>query len=55
MYVEFKSFDSKNEHVTVIINGRQMVKDTTGDIPNAVYEAIKKKQLKQSFSLKLLP
>lgn len=56
IYVEFKSFDPKRDRVTVLVNGRQMVTDAIpGGIPAAVYEAIKKRQLKQHFFLKLLP
>lgn len=52
IYVEFKSLDMIK---AVIVKGRQMIADSQRKIPNAVYEAIRMRQLRQVFSLTVLP
>ncbi|XP_074032862.1 tudor domain containing 9 protein spindle E isoform X2 [Leptinotarsa decemlineata] len=56
IYIEFKNFERRQEHVTFSVGQRTMVTGTVpGRIPNEVYEAIRKRQLKYQFNLNLLP
>lgn len=54
IYVEFNPFDTKR--VTVFVNGKSMLTEAAPEkIPSGVYEAIRARQLKHSFSLGVLP
>ncbi|KAG5889433.1 hypothetical protein JTB14_032766 [Gonioctena quinquepunctata] len=56
VYIEFTNLETRQEQVTVSVNGRLMLTDTIpGRIPKQVYEAIRKRQLRYPLSLKVLP
>nr|CAH7759338.1 unnamed protein product [Callosobruchus chinensis] len=55
VYVEFKNFD-KREQITLSVDGQQMITDSIPTrIPREIYEAIRKRQLRYDFVIKILP